>query len=410
MAKVVRVSINPAVLKWARERAGYGLDAAIAGYSPETIAAWESDEKEPTLVALKKLAEKYHRSPFFFALPAPPDEPQTPDFRAPKKTSSPEARKKDPALRAFVFMVEARCEWAAEFRREQGETPPAADFVGSVKIDESPENAGQKIRRALGVKTEDLLGTRKHDGALRYWIDKIESIGVFVFQNDTVRGKEVPTELFRGLTVATDDYAPAVAINNQDSWRGKIFTLAHELAHLAIGRPGLSNSDPMRPSEGKRGERIEIENFCDNVAAAVLLPRADFLRESGRARAKFGGDKKAVIGEIAERLHLSRSVVAVKAQKYGMIDDGLSKEIRLEDYEGWKKWQEEKRKPGFYPHAGLRENMLARQAGRLFSRTVLSACRAGDANPTVARKLLGAKRFPQMDAIEKYWQKQGEAV
>ena len=407
---MVRVSINPTVLKWARERAGYGLDAAVAGYGPEKIAAWESGEQKPTLAALKKLAEKYHRSPFFFVLPAPPNEPKTPDFRAPKKTSSLEARKNDPALRAFVFMVEARCEWAAEFRREQGETPPAADFVGCVKTDESPESAGQKIRRALGVKTEDLLGTRKHDGALRYWIDKIESIGVFVFQNDTAGGKGVPTELFRGLTVATDYYAPAVAINSQDSRRGKIFTLAHELAHLAIGRPGLSNSDPVRPSGGKRGERIEIENFCDNVAAEVLLPRADFLREWERAYAELGGDKKAVIGEIAERLHLSRSVAAVKAQKYGMIDDGLSKEIRREDYEGWKKWREDKGKTVFYGRAGLRENTLARQAGRLFSRTILSACRAGDANPTVARKLLGAKRFPQMDAIEEYWQKQGRAA
>ena len=408
---MVRVSINPTVLKWARERAGYGLDAAVPGLSPKKIAAWESGEQKPTLVELKKLAEKYHRSPFFFALPAPPDEPQTPDFRAPKKTSSPEARKKDPALRAFVFMVEARCEWAAEFRREQGETPPAADFVGSVKIDESPENAGQKIRRALGVKTEDLLGARKHDEALRYWIDKIESIGVFVFQNDTAGGKGVSTKLFRGLAVAADDYAPAVAINSQDSRRGKIFTLAHELAHLAIRRPGLSNSDPVRSGWGKRGERIEIENFCNDVAAEVLLPPADFLREWACAHAKFGGNKKAVIGEIAKRFHVSQSVAAIKAKKHGKIDDGLSEEIRHEENKAWEKWLDEKRKiVAFRNRPGFRENALARQAGRLFSRTILFACRAGDANPTVARKLLGAKRFPQMDAIEKYWQKQGGAA
>ena len=400
MTKVVRVSITPKVLKWARERAGYGLDATIAGHSPEKIAAWESGEQKPTLAALKKLAEKYHRSPLFFALPAPPDEPVAHDFRASKKTSSPEARKKNPALQTFVFMVEARCEWAAEFRREQGETPPAADFLGIVKTDEDPENAGQKIRRALGVKTEDMIETRNHDEALRYWIDKIESIGVFVFQNDTAGRKGLPSELFRGLAVATDDYAPAIAINSQDSQRGKIFTLAHELAHLAIGQPGLSDSDPVHSDR--------VEDFCDDVAAAVLLPRADFLREWERARAKFGGDKKAVIGEIAKRLHLSRSVAAVKAKRYGKIDGGLSREIRYEDYKAWKKWRGEK--TVFYCRAGFRENMLARQAGRLFSRMILSACRAGDANPTVARKLLGAKRFPQMDAIEEYWQNQGRAA
>lgn len=431
MTKSFEVSVTPKVLEWARERAGYDLDSAIAGFSPEKIAAWESGKKKPTYVQLRKLAKKYHRSALFFTLPEPPDEPEMPDFRASRKTSSKDERKKNPALRAFIFMVEARCEWAAEYRREQGEEPLAAGLLRSVKIGEDPESAGQKIRRALGAQTADLIETRDHGKALRYWIDRIEAIGVFVFENDAAGGKGLPTELFRGLTVADDDYAPAIGLNAQDSRRGKIFTLAHELAHLAIGRPGLSNSDPVRTDMGKPKDK-EIEDFCDNIAAAVVLPRADFLSEWERELAESGGDKKAAIGEIAERLHISRSVAAVKAQQCGKIGDDLSKQIRDEDYRNWKKRLEKKtgldvfvcaeshenaraRRQRLAPghqtaRAGSHGNARAKRVGRLFSLTILSACRDGDVNPTVARKLLGAMHFPQMDAVEEYWLHQGRAA
>ena len=399
---MVRVSINPTILKWARERAGYGLDAAIAGHSPEKIAAWESGEKAPTLSQLRNLAEKYHRSALFFTLHEPLDEPELADFRAAAEPTTDEERAKIPALRAFVYSVEARCNWATEFRREQDDPPPGESFIGSAKIGDNPAEVGAKIRRALGVETKDLFDIRLDNDALQYWIGRIESLGVFVFQNDAAGKKGLPTKMFRGLAIA-DTYAPAVAINSQDAPRGKIFTLAHELAHLWIGRPGISNSDFIRSARaGWDAQTKKIESFCNDVAAEALLPRADFLREWDSFLVELNGDKTAAIGEIAKKFHLSRSVVAVRAKKIGKIDDAHADEIRQKDYEEWLRRMSKRR--GGRAKKGDREKALARQSGRLFSLAILHACRAGEVRPPVARELLGAKRLPQLDAIESYWQ------
>ena len=163
---MVRVSINPTILKWARERAGYGPDATVAGYKPEKIAAWESGEKAPTLSQLRNLAEKYHRSALFFTLHEPLDEPELADFRAAAEPTTDEERAKIPALRAFVYSVEARCNWATEFRREQDDPPPGESFIGSAKIGDNPAEVGAKIRRALGVETKDLFDIRLDNDAL----------------------------------------------------------------------------------------------------------------------------------------------------------------------------------------------------------------------------------------------------
>lgn len=68
--------MNPAIIKWARERSGYSLEAAAAIVKKDvaTLSDWESGGSAPTYVQLEKLADKYKRPVAIFFFPEPPEE------------------------------------------------------------------------------------------------------------------------------------------------------------------------------------------------------------------------------------------------------------------------------------------------------------------------------------------------
>ena len=55
--------INPAIIRWARERSGYTLQDIAKFFKKDiaTISYWESGQKAPTYRQLEKLADKFKR-------------------------------------------------------------------------------------------------------------------------------------------------------------------------------------------------------------------------------------------------------------------------------------------------------------------------------------------------------------
>lgn len=76
---------------------------------------------------------------------------------------------------------------------------------------------------------------------------------------------------FRGFALV-DEYAPLIFINGADFTSAQMFTLIHELVHIWIGEGGVSNFEAMQPLP------IEIERYCNAVAAEVLVPRAELTK------------------------------------------------------------------------------------------------------------------------------------
>lgn len=76
---------------------------------------------------------------------------------------------------------------------------------------------------------------------------------------------------FRGFALV-DEYAPLIFINGADFTSAQMFTLIHELVHIWIGEGGVSNFEVMQPLP------IEIERYCNAVAAEVLVPRAELTK------------------------------------------------------------------------------------------------------------------------------------
>lgn len=85
--------------------------------------------------------------------------------------------------------------------------------------------------------------------------------------------------------VLADAYAPLIFVNGKDAKCAQLFTIVHELTHLALGDTGLF--DETSDSEYE----AEVGRFCDKVAAEFLMPADVFVRlweiDSVRSRAVY---------------------------------------------------------------------------------------------------------------------------
>lgn len=91
------------------------------------------------------------------------------------------------------------------------------------------------------------------------------------------------------------------------------FSLAHELAHLAIFEAtGLTTAFGHRSQDLDDAEANEIERLCDILAAEFLMPRAEW----GRLLFELGVSA-AVISELADRYGVSAVAAARRAVEVG---------------------------------------------------------------------------------------------
>ncbi len=271
MAKRIKATINPAVLTWAREAAGYDLET-IAGkldIDMEEIAAWEqAGGSQPSIPQLRKLAEAYKRPLALFYLAAPPTAFQPMhDFRRLPELG---LRRYSPDLTYEIRLAQQRRTLAIELYEASDDQP--VPFTLSTTLDADPEDVGAAIRRVLGI-TYELQAKWRGDvrAAFIAWRSRIENAGVLVFQASRIESEEASGFAFWA------DMLPFMVVNRKDVHARRTFSLLHELTHLMLRQSGVSDLDP----EGVRETGDErVEAFCNRVAAATLMPGGLFLGET----------------------------------------------------------------------------------------------------------------------------------
>ena len=68
-----QIQVTPAVLRWAREQAGFSVDDLLPKF--KKLDQWEADDPEsfPTYPQLEQLADKFKVPVAVFFFPEPPD-------------------------------------------------------------------------------------------------------------------------------------------------------------------------------------------------------------------------------------------------------------------------------------------------------------------------------------------------
>jgi Zn-dependent peptidase ImmA (M78 family) len=303
---VVRVEVPAALLEWARDRSGISHDDLSRRFPK--LTDWESGTAAPTLKQLEDFASTTHTPVGYFFLPGPPDIPlPLPDFR----TRGEEAvRQPSPDLLDTLFLSEQRQEWYRDYARINNDGP--VEVVGSVTTATGVTAAARVMREVLGFGVGERGATWSE--SFRRLADQAEDLGILVMVSGVV-GSNTHRQLdpgeFLGFALV-DEYAPAVFVNGASTKAAQIFTLAHELVHIWLGQSALDDPDVagLGPVRGN-----EIEHWCDQVAAEILVP-LDALAQQYRRATELTGE----LDRLARAFRVSTLVILRRIRDAGHLD------------------------------------------------------------------------------------------
>ena len=305
--------INPTIIQWARERSGYTRQEVAKSLNRDvkTISDWESGEQAPTYVQLETLADKYKRPIAIFFFPEPPQEPNFADRSA---LRSFEIEQLDPSIRILLRQAYARQLSLMELN--MGVNPADTTVFRDLhtQLGDSPTELAQQTRAYLDISVDTQAGWNSAKEALGNWRESVEEKGIFVFkaafQNDSVDGFCLVHEQF-----------PVIYLNNSRSSVRQIFSLFHELAHLLLGKNGITRG--VNPT----GEQIEV--FCNQFASEFLVPYSDL-----EIHLNYPIYNDAAIEELASYYKVSRPLILLK-----LVDRGI---FTSDDYrQKTDQWNEE---------------------------------------------------------------------
>ncbi len=375
--------LNPAVLRWAAERAG--VEAADLSKTfrkhPEAIQRWFEGSSKPTFRQAQTLATRL-RVPFGYLFLAQPPDDHLPirDFR---RMGTAQNRKPTIDLRDVVADVLLKQDWYWDFRTTQRETP--VPWVGRFSPGADVTDVADDIRRALDFENE----VRAQDRArfLKTFVAQAERQGILVMRNGIVRqstNRVLKVEEFRGFSLA-DPMAPVIFINNADSSAAQIFTLAHELVHIWIGEGGVSDADPTIEQEGGN----DIEAFCNEAAGELLLPWPRL----GSLWSHRSEPMTTWIRKVSKVFQVSTVMVARQLWTHGAISRTEFFEFYTSERANWRSEKASGSGGDYYRMTPIRNS-------RLLTETLLESVAASQTSIREASRLLGVKpaNLPELRA------------
>ena len=376
----IEALITPSVMQWARERAKLPIEEAARKIRRplEDIQGWEDGSLRPSIAQARKAAKVYRRPLAVFYLPEPPNEFETlRDFRV---LPDSDLREYSSELSLLIRTARNRQEWTREYLLD--EEVDILPFVGSCSLQNTPRDIASDILRVLQILPKDQQKYSSRYDALLFWLKKAELAGIFVF-----RQRQIDLQEARGFVIS-DDIAPFIFINSDDSKAAQIFTLAHELAHLWLDISGISNLEDQGVPLDQDTSKIEI--FCNQVAAEAVLEEASFSQAWRRQNPAHSIEDR--INQISGIFNVSEEVVARRLLERNIITQSYYSELR-EFYQN--RWVEIKRKerrkmksskgaPSYYI-------TTVSQNGYAFTQTVIGAFAGGAISGRDASSLLNVK-------------------
>lgn len=328
-----KAHINPKLLVWARTT--LKMDTTLAsrkiGVAEATLLTWESGEKEPTISQMIKVAHVYQRPFALFFLPNPPkhfkplkDYRRFPDYVLTEKDEyllEKEVLRIHQNRRNALFLLDLLNEKVAKFSLK-------------ISMDMPVKEAAGKISTFLKIKNKNIISIPSGYPALNYWKQFFEDKGIMIYQTTGI-----PIEVMRGACIA-ENILPVIAINSNDSENGRIFTLFHELVHIALREDGISN---FRFHEKQLYDKVEI--FCNQVAAEILVPSEDLLSQAIVVNHSSGMIwEETELGRLANHFCVSKEVILRRLLTLNKTNYKAYKEFRY----NFRKYEKRKTSGGDY--------------------------------------------------------------
>lgn len=341
MAISIPAIVNPHMLTWAREQAGYhdlekaaeALDIPI-----KKIQMWESGVKPPSIHQAEKLAKGYHCSYSIFTLNEPPKVvPLASEYR---RLSGVNPGKESPELRFALRDMIYRRSVALNLLGELGDDKKKFDL--SAKLLPSHEKVAMQIRQMLNVDSEIQFAWKNESQSWKGWRSAVEDTGVLVLLFTGVELEEI-----RGVSIF-HPILPVIGINNKER-TSRTFTLLHEFVHILLKQGNEEDNalDEKRTSK----QWNEIESYVEHVAGAILMPSNIILNEE-IVGIKKSADKWTIseIQKLSRKYSVTPLAVATRLMVLGVISFGNYRNWRKE----WNKFLKDnppKKPKGFATHA-----------------------------------------------------------
>ncbi len=368
---MVRVdNVNAQVMRECREQMGLSLDEVAL--KVRFIADIESGKNKPTFKQLDTLATLYKVPRWVFIS----DElPARYNF-ANKITAFRQFSERGgaifnhPQVRGLVARVQNCRDLIIELQEDAGNPLTAFDPPSLASGDSVEQSAGE-IRKWLDI--EDSLEFPK-------WKESLERKGIFIFMTSKYKGwSHVDKNLFRGLAIHYS-VLPIIIINDSDDRKAQSFTLFHELGHLIRKEHALDSwSEPNK----------EVEQWCDKLAAAVLMPTDQFLLETSDIK-----DLQS-IKKLASKFQASPYACLVRLRNLKAISQAtysdFEKQLR-EEYEN------SSQRSGGPPRN--RANEVLNQYGTIYINAVFQAYHNEEINLHQLCKSFDLKRVSQIRELE----------
>jgi len=362
----ITVDINPDVLQWAIDKKETG---DIKTKFPK-IGEWLKGTSKPTIHQLENFA-KYVSVPFGYLFLSKPPEEKAPlsHFR----TLSAGISNIRSELYEAIMELKKRQAWMREYLIDNGYKP--LPFVSSRSKDSPVKSIVEDIIKTLGINNNWAEKQTNWSAALDFLQEKVEDTGIIVVKSSIVGNnthRKLDVSEFRGF-VLVDEYAPFIFINAADGKAAQMFTIAHELAHIWLGRSASFDLRNLQPAED------EIEQICDKVAAEFLVPE-DSLRASWN---EIKNQSQSDIYQLlARKFKVSEIVCARRLLDLSLINPKDFFEF-YEDYQREVRTRPTRQEGGnFYATLNLR-------LGRRFGEAVIQAVKEGKLLYKEAYRLTG---------------------
>ncbi|MEZ5721405.1 MAG: ImmA/IrrE family metallo-endopeptidase [Paracoccaceae bacterium] len=374
---MAKAYINHEILSWAAKRSGHTSSSLAEKLSTanERVDAWLEGAELPTFKQAQRLASALQIPFGFLYLPEPPSEQiPTVEFRRLPGVSNRLSRD----VFDLLSDIEFKRDWYRDYRSDEGFEP--LEFVGRFQVDDSASHVANDIRRELSRSSNSLFSSRKtYERFLDEFMKAAEKIGVWVMRSGVVGNnthRTIPVEYLRGFAIA-DPIVPLVFLNGRDSKSAQIFTFAHELAHLWIGKSSIEFGDL---SETIPEGDPQVEKKCNAIAAEVLVPSNEFAQMWSSEETLF-----AQVDGIAEAFSVSRVVIARRALEQGYVAEDEYREFFASEAKRWAELTTPSAGGGSYY-----SNIPARN-GRTFTKAVAREAAVGRLMFRDAGQLLGVQ-------------------